>query len=117
MKKIIFLTFLVFFTSLYSSGQNTNSNTNKFDVHELLSKSSYLEDLNQLVDSIQTYHPQPYEFITKEAFENFIKNKKELITDSTTISEFAWLCSSLMAGVGCGHTNVSIENKLLLFSI
>jgi len=103
---------LVLYTQIvYSQGNVTQT---KYDVHETFSKSIYLEDLNQLVDSIKLYHPQPYEFITEESFDLFVETKKKSISDSTTISEFVWLCKSVMAIVGCGHTSTSVENVLAL---
>lgn len=112
MNKIIFLLLLVFLLLRCGGIQQANLEKEKFDVHDILSKSSYLEDLNQLVDSIQLHHPQPYEFIAKENFAKLVQNKKASITNATTVSEFVWLCQSITAAVGCGHTSVSIENVL-----
>ncbi|GEM_PF-392076 len=89
-----------------------NKQTHKYFVNEKLQKSDYIEDLNQLVDSLQTYHPQPYEFISKNDFESFINVTKNKITDSTTVSEFAWISSEVAAKVGCLHTNTSASSIL-----
>ncbi len=79
-------------------------NNQRFFVNDVLSKKSYLEDLNQLVDSIQTNHPQPYEFIPRNEFEKRVEQLKGQITDSTTIAEFAWTCNAISAMAGCLHT-------------
>ncbi|PHR44649.1 MAG: hypothetical protein COA32_14755 [Fluviicola sp.] len=83
-----------------------------YDVHDLLSKSAYLEDLEQLVDSIKTYHPQPYEFISEQDFDYSVNHTKQLITDSTTIAQFSWMCNSITAMVGCLHTSTNSGNIL-----
>lgn len=113
MKLNLLISFIVMLYTqvVYSQGNTTQT---KYDVHETFSKSIYLEDLNQLVDSIKSYHPQPYEFITEENFNLFVDRKKKSISDSTTISEFVWLCRSVIAIVGCGHTSTSVENVLAL---
>lgn len=111
LKLTIYLIVVLYTQVVYSQ---VNVTQTKYDVHETFSKSIYLEDLSQLVDSIKLYHPQPFEFITEENFDLFVETKKNSISDSTTISEFVWLCKSLMAIVGCGHTSISVENVLAL---
>lgn len=95
--------------------QQACSQSDKYFVHEVLSKAIYLEDFNQLVDSIQTNHPQPYEFISKDSFNQFVDLKKSIITDSTTIGEFSWICNAITSKVGCVHTYTS-AGHLLNFS-
>ena len=92
--------------------QQAFSQSDRYFVNEVLSKSAYVEDFNQLVDSIQTYHPQPYEFISKDSFNQFVNLKKEAITDSTTIGEFSWICNAIASKVGCVHTYTSAGNTL-----
>ncbi|PCJ66696.1 MAG: hypothetical protein COA58_04345 [Bacteroidetes bacterium] len=103
----VLLSSLILFLTLQALSQQ-----DKYFVHEALSKASYLEDFNQLVDSIQTYHPQPYEFISKHNFDQFINLKKSIITDSTTIGEFSWICNAIASKVGCLHTYTSAGNIL-----
>ena len=86
--------------------------SDRYSVDEVLSKTAYLEDFNQLVDSIQTYHPQPYEFISRDDFESFVNDTKSTITDSTTIAEFAWITNEIAGKVGCLHTNTNISTIL-----
>ncbi|UTW66177.1 hypothetical protein KFE94_16225 [bacterium SCSIO 12643] len=106
MMKILLSSLIFLFT------QQVFAQSDRYDVDEVLSKAAYLEDLNQLVDSIQTYHPQPYEFISKDDFERFVHQKKDAITDSTTIGEFSWICNAIAAKVGCVHTYTSAGNIL-----
>ncbi|MEM1322065.1 MAG: S41 family peptidase [Bacteroidota bacterium] len=95
--------------------QQACSQSDRYAVHEIRPKATYLEDFNQLVDSIQTYHPQPYEFIAKDSFDQFVNLKKSMITDSTSIGEFSWICSAIASKVGCVHTYTS-AGQLLNFS-
>ena len=92
--------------------QHAFSQTSRFFVNEKLAKSNYLEDFNQLVDSIRTYHPQPYEFTSKDSFDQFVELTKSTITDSTTIGEFSWICNTIASKVGCAHTYTSAGNIL-----
>ena len=88
------------------------STTERYSIDKTFSKSNYLEDLNQLVDSIQNYHPQLYEFVTENEFNQFIQAKKNQINDTTTLAEFSWICNEIAAKVGCVHTNTSTGNIL-----
>ncbi len=91
-------------------GEDKAQETKRYELNDRLPKSNYLEDLDQLVDSIRINHPQPYEFISKSDFDNQIALIKASITDSTTISEFAWICNSIAATVGCLHTSTNSRN-------
>ena len=113
MKEILFI--LIVLSALSCISQEPIENEEETSiVHVILSKKDYLEDLNQLVDSIQAYHPQPYEFISKKDFDLFIDKKRNAITDSTTIRQFSWICRSISAKVGCLHTSTSAGNLLKL---
>lgn len=95
--------------------QYTFSQTDRYSVSKQLTKSAYLEDFNQLVDSIRTNHPQPYEFISKDNFDQFVDLTKSTITDSTTMGEFSWICNAIASKVGCLHTFTS-AGSILKFS-
>ena len=104
--KVLLSSLILLFT------QQAFSQSDRHYVDETLPKTSYLEDFNQLVDSIQAHHPQAYEFISKTEFERFVELKKDAITDSTTIGEFSWICSAVASKVGCVHTYTSAGNIL-----
>lgn len=104
--KVLLSSLLLLFT------QCTFSQTDRSPVSDQLTKSAYLEDLNQLVDSIRTYHPQPFEFTSKDSFDQFVKLQRSAITDSTTIGEFSWICNAIASKVGCVHTYTSAGNIL-----
>ncbi len=92
--------------------QHAFSQTGRFFVNEKLAKSAYLEDFDQLVDSIRTNHPQLYEFTSKDSFDQFVELTKSTITDSTTIGEFSWICNAVASRAGCAHTYTSAGNVL-----
>lgn len=108
------IAYIVYFIALLGQAQNANNIQAKFEVNERLSKSAYLEDLSQLVDSIQYYHPQPYAFISEESFHQLVDKNLTTVSDSTTLSDFVWMCNSLTAAVGCIHTQVYLGSKLKL---
>ncbi len=81
-----------------------------FTAHE------YKSDLDQLGNTLIKVHPNALKFISKKAFRKIIEEKKALITDQTTYSEFAWHCSEIIASVHCSHTSMGSfypENEML----
>ncbi len=104
--KVLLLSLILLFS------RQASSQSDRYYVDERLPKTSYLEDFDQLVDSIQANHPQAYEFISKNDFERFVDLKKNAITDSTTIGEFSWICNAITSKVGCVHTYTSAGNIL-----
>ena len=113
MKDILFI--LLVLISQLGFSQEVTRNIEAHPITDVTkSGKEYLEDLNQLVDSILTYHPQPYEFISKKDFDLFVDKRKKDITDSTTLREFAWICRSVSAIAGCLHTSTHAGNLLNL---
>lgn len=107
MKKLFYLLLTVFSISTTHAQQ-----PQPFDVHDTRTRDAYVADLHILADSIFTYHPQPFAFITEPDFRALIAQKEALLTDATTISEFAWICRSIAAAVGCGHTHVYYQYNI-----
>lgn len=113
MKKILFI-LIVLSAQQCNSQEMIRSKEDASAVNGTWTQKDYLEDLNQLVDSIQIHHPQPYEFISKKDFDLLVNKKKNEITDSTTFRQFAWICRSISAVVGCLHTSTTAGNLLKL---
>ncbi len=86
----------------------------KLSINKTFQKEQYLSDLFQLADSIQKKHPNPFEFSSKQAFQNQIVDYETSITDATTIGDFVRMCHGLIASVGCGHSNIGIESRIQL---
>lgn len=89
-----------------------SSCTDTQEINRTFDREAYTEDLNQLVDSIQKHHPQPYEFITEDSFNSLVEEKKASISDATTLGEFIWICKTIIAAVGCSHSQVGIVSRL-----
>ena len=69
-------------------------------------KEQYLQDFDQLVNLLSENHPQLNEYISKDDFDTYVNELRAEITDEFKIGEFIWLCRSLVAKIGCGHSNV-----------
>jgi len=67
---------------------------------------NYKQDLDELGRRLTEVNPNAYKFITKDAFWELVTTKKELITSTTTFSEFAWMCSEIIASINCSHTSM-----------
>lgn len=84
--------------------QYENRDKNKFN--KLYTKQEYLDDLKELATRLTEINPHPYKYMTKEAFWSVVEEKKRLIRDTTTYSEFIWHCSELIANINCGHSSI-----------
>lgn len=81
-----------------------NRNKNKF--YKKYSKQQYLDDLEELAQTLTTVNPHPYKSISRDHFWNVVEQKKEVITENTTYAEFIWHCSELVANINCGHSAI-----------
>ncbi len=75
------------------------------------SKTDYLEDFNQFIDTILGTHPQPYKFTAEIDFQKSIEEKRQLISDETTLPEFIWYCSEIITKLACGHSSLGWFNQ------
>ncbi|MFD0798410.1 S41 family peptidase [Maribacter chungangensis] len=89
--------------------ENNNRDRNKF--LKIYSKKEYLEDIDELAKKLTTANPHPYKFMSKKDFWNVVKEKKELVTNKTTYSEFIWHCSELVANINCVHSGLGYFNQ------
>ncbi len=69
------------------------------------SVQEYLEDIDQLGNTLMKVHPNVFQFITKEEFTKIIQDKKTLINETTTYAEFTWHCNEILANINCSHTS------------
>lgn len=76
-----------------------------------LSKEEYLEDLELFVDTLVGKHPHPYKFTPEAVFRKKVNEKKQLLSDTTTLADFIWHCSELIALLGCSHTSLGWFNQ------
>ncbi|WP_299133973.1 S41 family peptidase [uncultured Tenacibaculum sp.] len=71
----------------------------------------YKDDLDELGRRLSEVNPNVYKFISKKDFWSAIESKKELITESTTFSNFLWHCSEIIANINCSHTSMGYFNQ------
>lgn len=83
--------------------------TTKF--YKVYPKQQYIDDIEELANTITTRNPHPYRYMAKEDFWKVVANKKRLIHDTTTFSEFIWHCSEIIANLNCGHSGLGYFNQ------
>ncbi|MEL6867800.1 MAG: S41 family peptidase [Bacteroidota bacterium] len=71
----------------------------------------YIEDLDQLTQNLTNKHPRPFAHISEKDFWTLVKRKKEQVNNKTTYPEFIWMCSEIIASIGCSHTNLQFFNQ------
>ena len=86
-------------------------NRDKDKFNKVYPKQQYLDDLDELAKTLTTVNPHPYKFMPKEDFWRVVEEKKNLITDKTTYSEFIWHCSEIVANINCSHTTLGFFNQ------
>lgn len=116
-----YLTIVLLFITLFICKAQTELRVDKKDpFYKVFSKTEYLADLDELARDLTETHPRPYAFTSKEDFWKIVEKQKKKISDSTTFSEFIWLCSPIIASIGCSHTSLgyfSQEDKMLPISL
>ena len=88
--------------------------------NKVFPKTEYLEDMEELATTLTGTHPRPYGFTSKQNFWQTVEEQKNKISDSTTLSEFIWYCSPIIANIGCSHTSLgyfSQEDNMLPISL
>jgi len=73
---------------------------------KVYSVKAYKDDLDELGRRLTEVNPNAYRFISKEDFWKTIEEKKNLISEHTTFSEFIWHCSEIIANISCSHTSM-----------
>ncbi len=95
--------------NLYAEDFINKSKYKKYDAtrfYKIYPLEYYEQDLDELARRLTEVHPNPYKFITKEAFWKLVNTKKKLLTEHITFSEFIWICSEIVASMNCSHTFV-----------
>lgn len=103
MNYVLYFLFLLLSFNSCSQERIQQKQTSVFDQ---FSKQEYLSDLQQLSNELKSNHPQMYRYITRDSFDRVVKLAETQITDDMNRGAFLWLCRSITAKVGCGHTFV-----------
>ena len=88
-----------------------NRNRDKDKFNKVYPKQQYLDDLDELANTLTTVNPHPYRYMTKEDFWRVVEEKKSSITNNTTYGEFIWHCSELVANINCIHSGLGYFNQ------
>ncbi len=104
MKTIFCLIILI--CTFSCNSQKKESNNNKTQTSSVFSKIDYITDIDERAKTLATTHPYPYQHISKKDFWKTIEKAKNQITDKTTLPEFIWYCSEIVANIGCSHTTL-----------
>lgn len=109
---ILFLTAstLLFCSAKSKSYENSNDGDTGANTTKTYSLKDYQEDFNQMVMLLQKEHPQPYAFIDKDAFTKLVDEQYNKITETTTLTNFIWICQELVAAIRDGHCEVWSKN-------
>ncbi len=114
MKKIYCL--LILISTISCNSQKKESNKNNTNSNPTFTKIEYISDIDELANTLTETHPYPYDNISKEDFWKTVDNAKNKITEKTTLPEFIWYCSEIVANIGCSHTTLGAflqESKLI----
>ena len=114
MKKIFYSIILILISVVSCKSQEKNSEETQFK--RVFPKKEYLADIDELSKALTKTHPFPYQYISEKEFWDNVSNIKKQITDTTTLPEFIWHCSEIVASIGCSHTTLGAflqESKLL----
>lgn len=71
------------------------------------------EDLVNLKNEIEKYHPDPFKYLSKERFTYIQDSLLQKITGKYSLREAYFTFLPLVQAVGCGHTHMSPDRRLL----
>lgn len=84
--------------------------------HKVYPLKEYQEDLDELGRRLTEVNPNAYRFTSKEDFWKLLESKKSALTNTTTFSDFTWMCSEIIASLNCSHTSMGYfyqERKMI----
>ena len=71
------------------------------------------EDIVYLKNEIEKYHPDPFKYISKERFIFLHDSLLQRISGRYSLREAYFTFLPLVQAVGCGHTHISPDRRLL----
>lgn len=69
------------------------------------------EDFLQFQRHIDEIHPYPYEFTSKESFDQSFEDQYQKISEPLTLREFYNVLAPLKAKIGCGHAHLDYPGE------
>lgn len=79
--------------------------------NQIFTKQQYLEDMEEMTKRLTEKHTNPFEFITKEAFNELVETQKSKIKQGMTYKEFIWELSPIITSIACEHTHLNYFNQ------
>ena len=101
-----YLSILCFVICLSSFSQKKS-----FDVHKKYSVKQALEDIDFTEKYLVKFHPDPFRYISKDSLHAFVLKQKARIDTSLTEMQLRFYIKSIVAKIGCGHTDVAASKK------
>jgi hypothetical protein len=102
---IFFLSIILFFCSCASSKKNYNPATK-------YAPETLRQDFDLLRHTLEAKHPALYWYTPKEKMDEYFLKYYEVIKDSMTEQQFAWLAVAPMIDkIHCGHTSMSLSKS------
>ncbi|OEK07148.1 hypothetical protein BFP71_05685 [Roseivirga misakiensis] len=82
-----------------------------------ITRQEAANDLEVYFKIIDQQHGNPYQYISREAFQNFVNDQIEALPEAISLKQFEVILSELNNQLLCGHTVVKMESKLLKSTI
>ncbi|MFY0591733.1 S41 family peptidase [Roseivirga sp.] len=82
-----------------------------------ITRQEAVNDLEVYFKIIDQQHGNPYQYISREAFQQFVNDKIEALPAAISLKQFEVVLSELNNQLLCGHTVVKMESKLLKSTI
>ncbi len=83
------------------------------DYDRTITRQEATSDLEVYFQIIDKQHGNPYQYISREAFQQLINEKVELLPEVITFKEFDVMLAELNNKLRCGHTVVSMDVNLI----
>jgi hypothetical protein len=77
---------------------------------KLYPKEILRKDLAEIKDILIKYHPAPYQFTGKEAFDTFYNEQLQKIDRPMNLGEYFLIAAPLVEAVHCGHTWITLPD-------
>ncbi|PLK45709.1 MULTISPECIES: S41 family peptidase [Emticicia] len=71
------------------------------------------EDLAVLKNDIEKYHPAPFKYISKDQYKHLYDSIAATIKGRLTLREAYFAFLPLVQSIGCGHTHMMLDRRLL----
>lgn len=83
------------------------------DYDRTITREEAASDLEVYFQIIDQQHGNPYQYISRDAFQQLINDKVELLPEVITFKQFDVMLAELNNNLRCGHTVVSMDVNLM----